>query len=289
MSKQVKVGSRLVGDGQPIYFIGEIGLNHNGSLDICKQLIDVAVLARCDAVKFQKRTPEICVPPDQRDKLRETPWGTMTYMDYRHKIEFGESEYGEIAKYCADKKIDWMASCWDEPSVDLIDRLDPVGHKVASASLTDDALLKKMAATGRPMFLSTGMSTMEEIKHAVSVLSDAPLLIAHSTSAYPCASKELNLRMIRSLNDIFDAPIGYSGHEVGLTTTMGAVGLGATFVERHITLDRTMWGSDHAASIEPLGLQKLVRDIRDLELALGNGVKQVYESEIPLKQKLRRV
>jgi N-acetylneuraminate synthase len=289
MTRTMTIGHRAVGPSEPTYVIAEIGINHNGSLDLAKQLIDVAVVAGCDAVKFQKRTPDLCVPPDQRDVLRETPWGLITYLDYRHRIEFGEADYAEIVAYCAEKGIAWLASCWDEPSVDFVERFEPVGHKVASASVTDQSLLRRIAATGRPVILSTGMSTMDEVRRAVAVLDGAPLLIAHSTSTYPCPPAELNLRMLATLRDEFDCPVGYSGHEVGLQTTVAAVALGACFVERHITLDRAMWGSDQAASIEPGGLIRLVRDIRVVEAAMGDGEKRVYDSELPVRERLRRV
>ena len=289
MPNVVKIGDRWVGEGQPVFIIGEIGINHNGDLQIAKKLIDAAKLAGCDAVKFQKRTPERCVPPEQREVPRQTPWGMMTYLEYRYRVEFGEDDYAEIDRYCREKEIVWLASCWDEPSVDFIEQFDPPCYKTASAALTDDALLQYTSATGRPMIISTGMSTMEQIRHAVSLLDRDRLLIAHSTSSYPCPSDELNLRMIETLRREFDdLPIGYSGHEVGLQTTYAAVVLGATFIERHITLDRAMWGSDQAASVEPWGLMRLVRDIRTIELALGDGVKRVYESELPIMNKLRR-
>lgn len=284
----VEIGGRRVGHGHPVYVIAEIGINHNGDVRIAKKLIDAAVLAGCDAVKFQKRTPELCVPPEQRQVMRETPWGLMTYLEYRHRIEFGQDEYSEIDGYCREKRIAWFASCWDEPSVDFIEQFAPVCYKIASASLTDDKLLEHINARGRPVILSTGMSTMEQIRHAVSLLDQSLLLIAHCTSSYPCKPQELNLRMIRSLRSEFDCPIGYSGHEVGLQTTLAAAVLGACFVERHITLDRAMWGSDQAASVEPHGFARLVRDIRVTEQALGDGLKRVYESEKPMLQKLRR-
>jgi len=288
MSRTVKIGKHVIGENQPVYIIAEIGINHNGDPDLAKRLIDAAVLAGCDAVKFQKRTPELCVPLQQREIMKETPWGLMTYMEYRHRVEFGQSEYEEINGYCKKRNIDWFASCWDQPSVDFIKEFEPICYKIASASLTNDELLKHINAQGRPMILSTGMSTMEEIHHAVSILDQERLLIAHCTSTYPCPPKELNLRMIRTLRREFNCPIGYSGHEVGLQTSYAAVVLGATFIERHITLDRAMWGSDQAASVEPAGLMRLVRDIRVIEKALGDGVKQVYKSELPGRTKLRR-
>jgi N-acetylneuraminate synthase len=288
MPKVVEIGGKPVGEGHPAYVIAEIGLNHNGDVKLAKQLIDAAALAGCDAVKFQKRTPELCVPPEQRNIERETPWGIMTYMDYRYRVEFGEKEFAEIDRYCKDKEIAWFASCWDEPSIDFIDRFNPPCYKVASASLTDDVLLKHTAATGRPMIISTGMSTVEEIDAAVALLGPKKLLIAHATSTYPCQPDELNLRMIGTLRAKYDCPIGYSGHEVGLQTTLAAVALGASFVERHITLDRAMWGSDQAACVEHAGFHRLVRDIRVIEKAMGDGVKRVYESELPIRKKLRR-
>jgi N-acetylneuraminate synthase len=289
MNATRQIGTRLVGPGQPAYVIAEIGINHNGDLAIAKKLIDAAALAGCDAVKFQKRTPELCVPPEQRNLLRETPWGLITYLDYRHRVEFGEPAYREIDRYCREKNLAWFASCWDEPSVDFIERFDPVCYKIASASLTDGAMLAKLRATGRPLILSTGMSTMEEIRTAVAQLDLDRLILAHATSTYPCRPDQLNLRMIHTLQREFPCPVGYSGHEVGLQTTCAAVVTGACLVERHITLDRAMWGSDQAASVEPGGLVRLVRDIRVIEQAMGDGVKQVYDSEKSARAKLRRV
>jgi len=285
----IEIGGRPVGDGYPVYIIAEIGINHNGDVNIAKKLIDAAFLAGCDAVKFQKRTPELCVPEEQRDVMRETPWGLMSYLEYRHRIEFGQKEYAEIDRYCKEKGIAWFASCWDVPSVDFILQFSPVCYKIASALLTDDRLLQYINSKERPMILSTGMSTIEQIRHAVSLLDQDRLIIAHSTSSYPCNTEELNLRMIQTLRQEFDCPIGYSGHEVGLQTTYAAVMLGACSVERHITLDRAMWGSDQAASVEPGGFIRLVRDIRIVEQALGDGVKRVYQSEKSILQRLRKV
>ena len=288
MAKTVLIGDRLVGTGQPTFIIAEIGINHNGDMDVARKLIDAAVLAGCDAVKFQKRTPELCVPLEQRDVMRETPWGMMTYMEYRYRVEFGVRDYREIDRYCREKGVAWFASCWDESAVDFIEQFDPACYKIASASLTDERLLQQIRATRRPVILSTGMSTMAQIRRAVSLLDSEQLLLAHSTSNYPCPPEELNLRMIGTLREMFDVPVGYSGHEVGLQTTYAAVTLGATFVERHITLDRAMWGSDQAASVEPWGLMRLVRDVRVIERALGDGVKRVYDSELAQIKKLRR-
>jgi N-acetylneuraminate synthase len=267
--------------------IAEIGINHNGDLGIAKKLIDTAMLAGCDAVKFQKRTPDLCVPPEQRTLMRETPWGMMTYLEYRHRIEFKQKDYEEIDRYSKEKGMDWFASCWDIASVDFLEQFNPICYKIPSACLTNDSLLLHVNKTGRPIILSTGMSTMEEIRHAVSLLDQDRLLMAHCTSSYPCKPEELDLRMIKTLQKEFNCPVGYSGHEVGLQTTYAAMVLGACFVERHITLDRAMWGSDQAASVEPSGLMRLVRDIRVIEKALGNDVKQVHESEKEAIKRLR--
>jgi N-acetylneuraminate synthase len=287
---EVKIGNRYVGDGHPAFVIAEIGINHNGSLDVAKRLIEGAALAGCDAVKFQKRTPDLCVPAAQRMIERETPWGRMTYIDYRYKVEFGRNEYAEIDACCREKGILWFASCWDEEAVDFMEQFDPPCYKAASAALTDLALLNKTKETGRPLIVSTGMSTMDEIEQAVASLGSGNILMAHTNSTYPCPVEELNLRMIKTLRNRFpDVPVGYSGHEVGLATTWAAVALGATFVERHVTLDRSMWGSDQAASVEISGMSRLVSNIRDIEKALGDGIKRVYDGEAAARNKLRRV
>ncbi|WCD88245.1 N,N'-diacetyllegionaminic acid synthase [Streptomyces xanthophaeus] len=288
-ARQRTFGSRTAGPGRPVYVVGEIGINHNGDLGNAFALVDAAAEAGCDAVKFQKRTPEICTPRDQWDIERDTPWGRMTYIDYRHKVEFGEEEYRAIDEHCAKRGIDWFASPWDTEAVAFLEKFDVPAHKVASASLTDDELLRALRATGRTVVLSTGMSTPRQIRHAVEVLGSENILLCHATSTYPAKSEELNLRVINTLQEEYpNVPIGYSGHETGLQTTLAAVALGATFVERHITLDRAMWGSDQAASVEPGGLARLVRDIRTIETALGDGVKRVYASELGPMKKLRR-
>lgn len=286
-NKIVQVGLKCIGEGNPCFIIAEIGINHNGSLEICKKLIDASVAAGCDAVKFQKRTPELCVPKQQRDLIRETPWGQMTYMEYRKKMEFGIDDYREIDRYCKEKGIMWFTSCWDVKSVDFMEAFDPVCYKIASASLTDDELLGRLKATNRPLIVSTGMSSMDQIRHAVDLLNSDKIILSHCTSSYPCKPEELNLKMINTLKEKFNCPVGYSGHEVGLQTTYAAVTLGACFVERHITLDRAMWGSDQAASVEAGGLMRMVRDIRTIEKSLGDGIKVVYESEKPIIARLR--
>ena len=288
MPKVMKIGTRFVGDEYPVYVIAEVGINHNGDLDIAKQMILSAKETGADAVKFQKRTPELCVPEEQRNIMRETPWGYISYMEYREKVEFDLSDYEEINRYCHEIGIDWFVSVWDEKAVDFTEQFDPVCYKLPSASLTDHGLLKKVRETGKPMIISTGMSTAEQIERAVNVVGLEDLSILHSTSAYPCDPTELNLRMISTLKNQYDCPVGYSGHEVGLIPSVVAVGLGANIIERHFTMDRAMWGSDQAASVEPGGFRRLVKYIRVTEMSLGDGVKHVYESEQSSLKKLRK-
>lgn len=286
----VSIGSRVIGGGRPAYVIAEIGLNHNGDVDIAKKLIDVAARAGADAVKFQKRTPEISTPEHMRDVPRETPWGVMSYLDYRRRVEFGREEYIEIGDYATMRGLDWFASPWDVPSVEFLEDLNVVAHKVASASLTDTELLIALRETGKPVILSTGMSTIEQIDRALETLGTDRVVLMHATSTYPLEPEEANLRVIATLRDRYPGvPVGYSGHERGLQISLAAVAIGAVAVERHITLDRTMWGSDHAASLEPTGLEHLMRDIRVIERATGDGVKRVFDSERAPMAKLRRV
>lgn len=287
-SRTVKISGKIVGDNQPCFVIAEIGINHNGSLDIAKQLIDVAVVFGADAVKFQKRTVELVYSPEELAKPRESPFGS-TNGDLKRGLEFGFEQYKEIDRYCRDKGIIWFASSWDEKSVDFMAQFDPPCYKIASPLITDDNLLKYHKKLGKPIILSTGMSDMKIIEHAVEVLGTEDLIIMHCTSTYPTRPEELNLSGIQTLKERFDIPIGYSGHEVGLYTTYAAVVLGAYAVERHITLDRAMWGSDQAASIEPQGLRRLIVDIRNWEKAKGDGKIRIYDSEIPIMKKLRRV
>lgn len=288
--QKIRIADRLIGEGEKVYIIGEIGINHNGSLETAKKLIKGAKAAGCDAVKFQKRTPELCVPKEQWELERDTPWGRITYLEYRRKVELSFDDFCEIDLYCHKLDIDWFASCWDEASVEFIEQFNPPCYKASSASLTDIQLLLKKKATGKPLILSTGMSTMEEIENTIRSIGTDNIMIAHTTSAYPCPIEELNLSMIRTLKELYPAvPIGYSGHETGLAPTWAAVAMGARFVERHITLDRAMWGSDQAASVEIGGLHRLVDNIRDIEQSIGDGVKKVYKSELPQLQKLRRV
>jgi len=284
----VTVGDHTIGAGHPCYVIAEIGINHNGELENAKKLIDVAAEAGCQAVKFQKRTPDISTPENQKNVQRETPWGVMTYLEYKHRIEFGDAEYKEIADYSAKKGLDWFASPWDVPSVEFLENHGVTVHKVASASITDIPLLEALRDTGKPIILSTGMSTMDEIDKAVEVVGTDKLVLMHATSTYPLDPKEANLLMINTLRERFGVPVGYSGHETGLQVSLAAVALGADALERHITLDRAMWGTDHGASLVPTGLSRLIRYVRVIEEALGDGVKRVYESEEGPRAKLRR-
>lgn len=269
------------------YVIAEIGINHNGSLDTAKRLIDVAAVSGCDAVKFQKRNPDICVPEHQKNKPRETPWGTMTYLEYKYRMEFEKEEYDEIDRYCKEKGIEWSASPWDLDSLEFLMQYDIPWIKIPSAMITNEELMRASAATGKKVIFSTGMSTYEEIDQAVEWLGDSEVLMLHCNSSYPAPLKDLNLQCIKTLKDRYGCEVGYSGHEFRLGTSVAAIYLGATCVERHITLDRTMWGSDHLSSVEPQGLIKMIRGIRELEEAYGDGVKTVTEGELAPRKKLR--
>lgn len=284
----VEIAGRKTGPGQPCWVVAEIGINHNGDMEIAKRLISVAVAAGCQAVKFQKRTVEVVYSPEELARERESPFGT-TNGDLKRGVEFGLEQYRQIDRYCREVNILWFASCWDEASVDFIDAFSPPCYKIASASLTDDALLRHTRSKGRPVILSTGMSSIEQVDHAVEVLGKKDLIVLHACSAYPSAYGDLNLRAMATLKARLGVPVGYSGHETGLSSTIAAVALGASVVERHVTLDRAMWGTDQAASLEPNGITRLVRDIRLVESAMGDGVKKVQPSEVPVMKKLRRV
>jgi len=314
MAKQIKIGNYQIGDDLPCFIIAELGINHNGDINIAKKLIDIACDAGVNAIKLQKRTIDVVYSEADRNKPREIPKDVlenalsrnalpvealsrlkaskvnMTNGDQKYCLELGQKEFEEIDRYCKEKEILWFASPWDEEAVAFLEKFKRPMYKLSSASLTDGNLLKRVKDTGRPIMLSTGMSTIEEVQAAVSFLGSENILIAQSTSTYPCAVEELNLRVIQTYQELFpNIPIGYSGHETGLAPTLAAVALGASFIERHITIDRAMWGTDQAASVEIVGLQRLVKDIRDIEKALGDGIKKVYESESGNLQKLRRV
>ena len=275
-----------------IYIIAEIGINHNGDMSIAKKLIDIAKVAGCDVVKFQKRNPDVCVPEHQKTIMRDTPWGRMTYLDYKYKVEFNQNQYDEIDIYCKEKDIKWSASPWDLDSLDFLNQYDIPFIKIPSALLTDLELIRESVKTGKKIIISTGMSTIEEIDSAVNTIkkvnAEAQYAILHCNSTYPAPNDELNLNCIKTLKDKYKCEVGYSGHEFGLTTTIASVCLGATIIERHITLDRTMWGRDQMCSVEPQGLIKLVRGIKELNKALGDGKKIVTETEKPIREKLRK-
>ncbi len=288
MSKTITINNAVIGEGHPAYFIAEIGINHNGEVEQAKRLIHVAVAAGCDAVKFQKRTVDVVYTAEELAKPRESKFGA-TNGDLKRGLEFGTDQYKEIDRFCREVGITWFASCWDEASVDFMEQFKPACYKIASASITDDNLLRHTRATGRPILISTGMSTIEQVDRAVEVLGTKDLALLHTCSTYPSQYPELNLRVITTLRERYGVPVGYSGHETGLASTVAAVALGACIIERHITTDRAMWGSDQAASLEPNGINKLVRDIRLVETSMGDGVKRVLPSEEPIIQKLRRV
>ncbi len=286
--KEVKIGNTMIGGAHPCYIVAEIGINHNGDIEMAKKLIDVAVNAECNAVKFQKRTIDVVYTKEELEKPRENPFGE-TNGDLKYGLEFEKEQYDQIDQHCKEKGIAWYVSPWDEGSVDFAEQYDTPCYKIASASLTDDGLLKYVRSKGRPVILSTGMSTLEQVDHAVEVLGKENLILLHSCSTYPAYYEELNLRVIPTLKQRYAIPVGYSGHETGLPSSSAAVALGACMIERHITLDRSMWGSDQAASLEPNGISRLVRDIRLIETAMGDGVKRLIEREVPIMQKLRRV
>jgi len=272
-----------------IKIIAEIGINHNGDINIAKKLIDVAALAGCDYVKFQKRTPDLCVPEKQRDILRQTPWGEMKYIDYKKKIEFGTAGFAAIDKYCKSKKIKWFSSVWDLPSVDFCSEYKESTMKIPSALITNLELCKYTRERCKTLIISTGMSTEKEIEKCVEVCN--PDVIMHTNSSYPSKVSELNLNYILHLREKYPkAEVGYSGHEYGLSTTMATVPMGVKWVERHITLDRWTWGSDQLASIEPQGLIKLVKGIRDIEEAMGvKGDRILFSDELEKRKSLRGV
>ena len=286
--REIKIGNALVGDNHPCYIVGEIGINHNGDVELAKKLIDVAVIAGCNAVKFQKRTVDVVYSAEELAQPRENPFGP-TNGDLKYGLELESEDYQEIDRYCREKKITWFASCWDDQSIDFMDEFKIPCYKVASASLTDNKLLQHCRSKNKPIILSTGMSTIEQIDYAVNVLGKEDLIILHATSTYPAYYEELNLRAINTLKDRYHVLIGYSGHETGIVTSVAAVALGACMIERHITVDRSMWGSDQAASLGPNGINQLVRDIRLVEFSMGDGVKRVFEREKPVLKKLRRV
>ena len=285
--KEITVGARRIGPNSPCYIIAEIGINHNGDIEIAKKLISLAKGAGADAVKFQKRTIDVVYTKEELDKPRENPFGC-TNRDLKKGLEFDKKDFKVIDKYCRLLDIQWFASCWDEASVDFMEQFNPPCYKIASASLTDDALLRHTRSKGKPVILGCGMTTLDELNHAVDVLGKDNLILLHSCSAYPAQPKDLHLRTIMKMQALYKIAIGYSGHETNIISSCAAVAIGAKVVERHITLDRAMWGSDQAASLGPSGLYKMVSYIRCIEESLGNPKVQRVESEIPVMKKLRR-
>jgi N-acetylneuraminate synthase len=289
-NKRVEIDGTAIGDGLPVYMVAEIGLNHNGDLQIAKKLIDAAFACNWQCVKFQKRTPEICVPEHQKNIPRDTPWGRMTYLEYRYRIEFGEKEYDYIDMYCREKPILWTASVWDLQSLDFLLQYDVPFIKIPSAELPKDTLLKKACLSGKPIVLSTGMSSIDEIDRAVEILeahSRGNYILMHTNSNYPAPPEELNLLTIAFLKERYQCVVGYSGHEYDLEPSVVAVALGARIVERHITLDHTMWGSDHFASLEVHAMDMLYKRIKGVDVFLGDGLKRVTDRELEVRKKLR--
>ena len=285
-SRVVNIGGIPVSNRR-IFLVAEIGINHNGDVGIAKKLVDVAVEAGWDAVKFQKRTVDVVYTPEELARPRESPFG-QTNGDLKRGLEFGQKEYEEIDRYCKTKGIMWFASCWDEGSVDFIGNFDPPCYKIASASLTDDDLLCHTKSKDKPIIISTGMSTLEQVDKAVEILGAQNLVLMHTVSTYPADVTELNLGVIKTLKNRYGVQVGYSGHEVGLIPSLTAVVIGACIIERHITLNRAMWGSDQSVSVEHEGCKKLAEEIRTFEISQGDGVKRLLESEIPVMKKLRR-
>ncbi len=271
------------------YFIAELGINHNGDLQIAKKLIDAASACQWNCVKFQKRDPDISVPEHQKNIMRDTPWGKMTYLDYKKRLEFGKKEYDYINQYCKEKPIDWTASVWDIPSLRFMAEYDIPFIKIPSAKITDKDLLLEACKTQKPLVVSTGMSSVEEIDEAVNILEKnaSQYILLHCNSAYPTPKDELNLNSIKFLQERYKCPIGYSGHEQDLEPTVYSTVLGVRMIERHITLDHAMWGTDQAASLEPMGMDVLRKRIKDIDVILGNGIKRVTENELPVRKKLR--
>lgn len=289
-NKEISIGGHGIGKNKPVFMIAEIGINHNGDIQVAKKLIDAAFACGWHCVKFQKRTPDICVPDHQKNVLRDTPWGKITYLEYRHKVEFGKEEYAYINAYAKEKPVLWSASVWDVPSLEFMLSYNACVLKIPSAKLSDSELLREASRSGKPVILSTGMSSVEEIDGAVEILekySKGNYILMHTNSSYPTPPDEINLRVITFLEDRYKCIVGYSGHEYDLEPTVAAVVLGARVIERHITLDHKMWGSDHFASLEVHAMNMLYKRVRDVDMILGDGVKKITKSEVDVRKKLR--
>ena len=288
--KTIKIDGQLVGENQPVYMIAEIGLNHNGDIQIAKKLIDAVFATNWNCAKFQKRTPSICVPESQKNLMRDTPWGRMTYLEYRYKVEFEKEHYDYIDRYCKEKPIAWTASVWDLKSLEFIMGYDVPFIKIPSAKLTEHECLIEASKSGKPVVLSTGMSTVPEIDAAVELLekhAGGGYVLMHTNSVYPAPPEELNLRVINFLKERYGCIVGYSGHEEDLEPSVIAVSLEASLIERHVTLDHNMWGSDHFASLEVHGMSLLLKRIKNIKVILGDGVKKLTEKETEVRRKLR--
>lgn len=288
--KQLKINNHIIGENEPVFLIAEIGINHNGDLQVAKKLMDAAFACGWECVKFQKRTPEICVPENQKNILRDTPWGKITYLEYRYKVEFGQEEYSYIDKYCKEKPILWTASVWDIPSLKFILHYDVPFIKIPSAKLTESDLLSEAAKSGKTIILSTGMSTVEEIDEAVNLLekhSKDNYVLMHTNSTYPTPPEDINLSTIKFLKNRYNCLVGYSGHEYDLEPSVIAVTLGARIIERHITIDHNMWGSDHFASLEIHAMDMLRKRINEVDMVIGDGIKKLTPKEMEVRNKLR--
>ncbi|HAH32819.1 MAG TPA: N-acetylneuraminate synthase [Elusimicrobia bacterium] len=289
-NKTIKLAGHEIGEKKPVFLIAEIGINHNGSLETAKKLIDASFACNWHCVKFQKRTPDICVPEKQKGVLRDTPWGKITYLDYRHKVEFQEKEYAYIDKYCAEKPVMWTASAWDIPSLEFLLKRNVPFVKIPSAKMTEDDFVREAAKSGVPVVLSTGMSTVEEMDHAVELLeksSKGDYVLMHTNSAYPAAHEDLNLNVMGFLKERYKCLVGYSGHEYDLEPTVIAAVLGAVMVERHVTLAHDMWGSDHFASLEVHAMDLLAKRIKSVSAIIGDGIKRMTPKETEARNKLR--
>jgi len=290
MSYKIKIGNCFIGDNEPVYLIAEIGINHNGDVQIAKKLIDAAWATGWNCAKFQKRTPDICVPENQKNVLKQTPWGEMTYLAYKHKVEFQKNEYDYINKYAKEKPVDWTTSVWDLPSLEFMMQYDVPFLKIPSAKITDTELIEQTAKTGKPLFISSGMSTMEEIDKAINIIEkhlSKNYVLFHCNSSYPAKLDELNLNMIKTLKERYNCLVGYSGHEEEIMPSTIAPIYGACVVERHVTLDHNMWGTDQKASLEIRGMDILTKRINEVKTISGDGIKIISNEELKIREKLR--
>ena len=286
---RIKIGAYFIGDNEPVYLIAEIGINHNGDLQIAKKLIDATWVIGWNCAKFQKRSPDIAVPDAQKNVLRQTPWGEMTYLKYKEKIEFQKKEYDYINKYCKEKPLDWTASVWDLPSLEFLMQYDIPFIKIPSAKITDKTLVEQSAKMGKPLFVSTGMSSIQEIDDAVNIVEkhlSKNYVLFHCNSSYPAKMDELNLNMIKTLKERYNCLVGYSGHEEEIMPSTIAPIYGACVIERHITLDRNMWGTDQKSSVEVRGMDYLIRRVRAVKQFSGDGVKRITDEELKIRKKL---